>query len=550
MRKLTHFFFALAIGAAVFSLPQAKSQQKTAPPKDVTKVKGYGTHFQTSDRCVACHNGITSPTGEDISIGLAWRTSMMGNAGRDPYWMAGVRRETIDHPTASKAIQDECTICHMPMMRYEAKLVGGEGEAFAHLPPDLSKPDDKFSDDGVSCSVCHQITGEGLGTRASYVGGFKVDEKTKPGERHEYGPFEIDMGHTTIMKTSVSFQPMENKQVIQSSELCATCHTLLTQALDAQGKVIAELPEQVPYQEWAHSEYKETKSCQICHMPQVKEDVPITSVFGEPRTGFSRHTFVGGNFFMQRILNKFRVDLGITAQPSEMDAAANRTVAHLQSEAAKVAIKSLDVRDGRVDAQISVENMGGHKLPTAYPSRRVWLHVTVRDRDGKAVFESGSLNPDGSITGNDNDADATRFEPHYTEITRPDQVQIYESVMVGANGVLTTGLLTAVRYIKDNRLLPNGFDKRTATPDIAVHGDAENDADFGAGGDTIRYSVPTGGAQGPFQVEAEVWYQPIAFRWAMNLKPYEAMEPKRFVGYYESTAAASGVMLAHVSAAR
>ncbi len=73
--------------------------------------------------------------------------------------------------------------------------------------------------------------------------------------------------------------------MIQSSELCATCHTLLTQALDAQGKVIGELPEQVPYQEWLHSEYRETRSCQSCHMPAVQEEVPITSVFGEPRAG-------------------------------------------------------------------------------------------------------------------------------------------------------------------------------------------------------------------------------------------------------------------------
>lgn len=285
-------------------------------------------------------------------------------------------------------------------------------------------------------------------------------------------------------------------------------------------------------------------------MPRVKEDVPITSVFGEPRSGFSRHTFVGGNFFMQSILNKFRNDLGTTAQPNEMDAAIVRTVAHLQSEAAKITIKNVDVRDGRVNAQISVENLGGHKLPTAYPSRRVWLHVTVRDRGGKAVFNSGALNPNGSIEGNDNDADPARFEPHYSEITRPDQVQIYETVMTGSNGAVTTGLLNAVRYVKDNRLLPHGFDKRTAAAEIAVHGDAENDADFGAGGHTVRYSVPTGGAEGPFTVEAELWYQPIAYRWAMNLKPYDSMEPKRFVGYYESTAASSGVMLAHVSASR
>jgi hypothetical protein len=337
---------------------------------------------------------------------------------------------------------------------------------------------------------------------------------------------------------------------MRSSELCATCHTLFTKALDAQGNVIGELPEQVPYQEWLHSDYKETRSCQSCHMPEVKEEVPITSLYGEPRAGFSRHTFVGGNFFMQRLLNRFRNDLSVTAQPQEMDAAANRTIAHLQSEAARVSVQDVEVRGGRLDADISVENLGGHKLPTAYPSRRAWLHVTVRDRSGNAVFESGALRPDGSIQGNDNDADATRFEPHYSEIMSPDQVQIYESVMAGQDGTPTTGLLTALRYVKDNRLLPHGFDKRTAAAEVAVHGAAEGDADFLGGGDRIRYSVGLGNAQGPFRVEAELWYQPIAYRWATNLKKYDAMEPVRFVGYYETMAPGSGVMLAHAAAAK
>jgi hypothetical protein len=550
-RILPSIFLLAAIGI-VTARTGAQSQQSQQEPAreetsghDVTSQKGYGTHFQTSDRCVACHNGLKTQSGEDISIGINWRSSIMANSGRDPYWMAGVRRELIDHPNSSKLIQDECTICHMPMMRYEAKLAGGTGEAFPHIPPDPGKLGDRLATDGVSCSVCHQITGENLGKRESFVGGFKIDETTVPGKRHENGPFEIDKAHTTIMRSSSTFEPIENSKVIRSSELCATCHTLFTKALNRQGDVVGELPEQMPYQEWLHSDYKGVRSCQSCHMPVVQEDVAITSVFGQPRSGFSRHIFVGGNFFMQRLLNLYRSELGVPALPQEMDSAANRTIANLQSESAKLAIKNLEVRNGHVEAEIAVENMGGHKLPTAYPSRRVWLHVTVRDAYGKAVFESGKLNPNGSIEGNDNDEDATRFEPHYSEITRPDQVQIYESVMSDPNGKPTTALLTAIGYLKDNRLLPHGFDKATAEKEIAVRGDAEKDESFKAGGHAIRYSVAFGDAQGPFQMEAELWYQPIAFRWAMNLKPYDAMETKRFVNYYESMASGSGVMLAH-----
>jgi hypothetical protein len=515
---------------------------------DAAYSKSFGSHFQTSDRCVACHNGISTPTGEDISIGVNWRTSMMANAGRDPYWISGVRRETIDHSVAAAAIQDECTICHMPMMRYESKLIGSEGEAFVHFPPGQNTRADRLAEDGVSCSVCHQITAEGLGTRASFVGGFKIDTTKSPGERHEYGPYGVDKGRTTIMRSSSTFQPTEGQHVIRSSELCATCHTLLTQALDAQGKVIGELPEQVPYQEWLHSTYKDAMSCQDCHMPKVLEDVPITSVLGELRPGFSRHTFVGGNFFIERLLNRHRNDLGVSAPPEDFSSAAVRTIALLQSQAARIAIKRVEIHNGRLEAEISIENLAGHKLPTAYPSRRAWLHITVRDGLGKVLFESGALHPDGSIEGNDNDIDPSRFEPHYAEITRPDQVEIYEAIMADPAGRVTTGLLTALRFIKDNRLLPNGFDKRTVDKDVAVRGEAETDPNFMGGGDTIRYSVAVGGGEAPFQVEAELCYQPIGYRWAMNLKPYDATEPKRFVAYYEAMGSSSAVTLARTTA--
>src|SRR5690348_12859754 len=68
-----------------------------------------GRLFSASDRCLACHNGMTTRDGEDVSIGFAWRASIMANAARDPYWQAAVRREIVDHPQASATIQDECS---------------------------------------------------------------------------------------------------------------------------------------------------------------------------------------------------------------------------------------------------------------------------------------------------------------------------------------------------------------------------------------------------------------------------------------------------------
>ena len=528
----------IGLGVLLLSLPKF-DQAASVDAKTIKKID----LFEASDRCFACHNGLSTAGGEDISIGFSWRPTMMANSARDPYWQAGVRRETIDHAVAKPEIENECSKCHMPMASYQSRYEGKEGEVFAHLDFNSDQKIDKLAQDGVSCSLCHQITKEKLGTRESLVGGFVIDTTRPRGLREEYGPYKIDDGENLIMKSSTSgYRPTEGEQIRQS-ELCATCHTLITTALDSAGKKIGELPEQMPYQEWVQSDYKDKQSCQNCHMPVVNEMVRITNTLGKYRDGMSRHVFVGGNFFIQRMLNKYRADLGVVALPEEFEAAATRTVEHLKANTAQISIDRVEVNGGRLQAEIALQNLSGHKFPTAYPSRRAWLHVTVKDRSGRVVFESGALNPDGSITGNDNDADKARFEPHYTEINSPDQVQIYEDIMVGPDNVPTTGLLTAVRFIKDNRLLPKGFDKRKVEQEIAPQGDAMNDADFTSGGDKIRYSINVGNAQGPFQVDAEFWFQPISFRWANNLKPYNAMEPQRFARYYDASSTGSAVLL-------
>jgi hypothetical protein len=283
-------------------------------------------------------------------------------------------------------------------------------------------------------------------------------------------------------------------------------------------------------------------------MKTVPDATPIASILGEPRQGFRQHDFRGSNFFMPRILNKYRHDLGVTALPQELDAAALLAEEFLRDEAATLSVTAPRVEGGRLLADITVENRAGHKLPTAYPSRRAWLHVAVRDAAGAVRFESGALRPDGRIVGNDNDDDPARFEPHHDRITRADQVQVYESIMGDPQGRVTTGLLTAVRYLKDNRLLPRGFAKGSAPADVAVRGDAAGDPDFVGGGDRVRYQVPVGGAAGPLQVTVELRYQPIGFRWAHNLGGRRTAETDSFVRRFEALAPASSAVVARAQA--
>lgn len=505
--------------------------------------------FHNSARCLACHNGLTTPDGKDVSIGFDWRASIMANSSRDPYWQASVRRETIDHPQAAAAIQDECSICHMPITRYQAKLAGKEGPVFAFLPFNQHNDEQSaLAEDGVTCSVCHQIGKDKLGTPASFTGGFVINPPQSREDHPEYGPYQIQPGQALIMQSSTGgFRPTYGEQ-IKDSALCGSCHTLITTARGEGGKAIGHFPEQVPYQEWLHSDYANKISCQDCHMPEVHGPAPIAAVLGIDRMGVRQHFFSGGNFFMQRLLNNYRDELAVKALPQELTSAAERTSQFLQAGAARVTIPAVATAGGRLDFTVFAENLTGHKMPTAYPSRRAWLHVKVTDANGHTVFESGALNPDGSIVGNDNDEDPTRYEPHYRRITRGDQVQIFEPIIGDSAGHVTTGLLNAVVYLKDTRLLPHGFNKETAEHDIAVYGDAVNDPNFTAGGDRVEYSVALGDTPGPYHVEAELWYQPIGYRWAHNLAPYHAPETQRMVGYFEAMSSATAIMLAKAEA--
>ena len=506
-----------------------------------------GPLFQTADNCMACHNGLISPSGEDVSIGSSWRASMMANSSRDPYWQAAVRREALDHPSAREEIEHECSICHMPMANTQARAKGHKGEIFAHLPVGtVATPEALLAADGVSCSVCHQIRPDGFGTPASFTGGYVIDTTVSATPRPMFGPFAVDAGRAAVMRSVTGVVPAEGAHVRQS-EMCATCHTLFTKALGRDGEVVGQLPEQVPYLEWRHSAFRTERSCQSCHMPAVDEEMPIASVLGMPRKGLARHAFRGGNAFMLRMLNRYRAELNVQALPQELDGAVRATVQHLQHETARVSVERSERRGNQLTFEIAVENLAGHKLPTGYPSRRVWLHVVVRGDDGRVFFESGRLEPSGTIVGNDNDRDPLAFEPHYIEIRRPEDVQIYESIMTDDAGAVTTGLLRGLRFAKDNRILPRGFDKASATPDIAVYGAAARDDDFVGGRDTVRYivDVPT---PGRLTVDVALRFQPIAFRWAKNLQAYDAPEPKRFVTFFESMASASSEQLAQSTA--
>ena len=495
--------------------------------------------FVGSGACSFCHGGLRDTRGNDVSIDTHWRSTMMANAAKDPLWQAKVSSEVARNPALEAVIEKKCATCHMPMAHTQASADGGEtailGDGFADPEHDLNAA----AMDGVSCTLCHQIRDVGLGEEESFSGYYAIDTTLQPPDRLAYGPFSDPL--QPQMRMHVGYTPVEGRHTLDAG-LCATCHTLYTPYVDAAGNVAGTFPEQTPYLEWENSVYGPGSgggiACQACHMPIAKGEVAIsTRPMGRmisPRAPFAEHHFVGGNTFMLNVFRAFGQELGLTAGTADLDDTLARTRTQLESDAARLSIPKAGVGDGRLTVTLEVSNLAGHKFPTGFPSRRAWVHLTVTGPDGGVVFESGRPQPDGSIVGSDADEDAGAHEPHYDLITDPDQVQIYESIMQNSDGAVTYTLLRGAAYVKDNRLLPSGFDVAGASADIAVRGAAASDEGFAGGEDQITYQIDLAGRAGPYTVSAELLYQSVSYRFAMDLRQDDTPVVERMSRYYDA----------------
>lgn len=514
--------------------PAAQLEAAEADTRQGTVLSAFNTaDFAGPSICTVCHLRLIDEAGVDVSMPTEWRSTMMANAAKDPVWQAKVSSEVARLPQLQDVIEKKCVGCHMPMAHTQAVT---DGQPVAALGDGFYNPANPLHNaaiDGVSCTLCHQVQGENLGSPESFSGGYLVDTSTNPPDRVIFGPYQQPV--VEQMKSVSNFVPVYSEHMA-SAEHCATCHNLFTPYVDAQGNVLGEFPEQTPYTEWQNSQFgSENSSCQTCHMPLAQGGVVISTIPDNlaPREPFYQHFFVGGNAFMLQILSDWGAELGVTADEEHFSAKKARVVDQISKETAQLALEKLEQNGDNLVAVLRVAPLTGHKFPTSFPSRRAWLHVTVTDAAGQVIFESGRPNIDGTIDGNAADTNPAAYEPHYDIINQADQVQIYEPIMGDSDGKVTYTLLRAARYLKDNRMLPAGADKARLPAEIAVYGTATGDANFVGGSDLVTYQVNVKDAQGPFTINAELLYQPLSYRFIQDLLVDQTPLTERFGGYYE-----------------
>lgn len=563
--------------------------------------------------CARCHSNVDTAVSLRDAAGAAiapfdlWQGTMMANSARDPLWRAAVAAEVAGTPAAQDAIERKCLSCHAPMATrvgigaFDADAHGSE--AFAELAPryrvedgevvrdgawlsamhvldcDDATPSDarsgelpasgahghgtatspyalaELARDGVSCTVCHGITPEGLGTEASYTAHFELDS-----ERRLFGPHANPF--TRPMRPMTGFTPAHGTQLLESAH-CGSCHTLETDALTPAGaKTGHTLLEQAPYLEWRNSIFStETadgaaapvtaQSCQDCHVrtSDASGTPYATRIARNPagrdfpgltqRQPFGNHLVVGGNTMVLELLRDYGGELGATAPPEAFDAAVKATRAQLADDSADVRIEAPYIEGGRFVFDVQVTNRTGHKLPTAHPSRRAWLVARVLGADGAVLFSSGAYDERGRILGADGEPLASEaaggpIPPHFDRITGPEEVLEYRAVMADAQGAPTHLLLRGAWFALDNRLLPLGW--QPEGPDAARTAPAGFvDDDFVGGTDRVTFDLDPElvDPDAVHAIEVELVHQSYSARWMAELFTHDAPAIARWRDLFE-----------------
>lgn len=468
----------------------------------------YNGLFAGSGRCVQCHGadpeGIASVTfeGQDVNVVDDWSASIMGNSGRDPYWRAKVRETVLNNLEHQEVVEDKCTSCHAPLARFSSHIL--EGEMYSMENFDM----DSLAIDGVSCLACHQQTP----TSGSQFSG-ELEFETDP---IAYGPFISPLISTMVEGSG--YEPRASDH-ISKSEVCAGCHTLITETIDLDGEYVgSQFVEQATYHEWLNSTYavgEVTMECQGCHMPDLGFEQPVQLIAGfetPARAPFSLHHFRGVNTHMLNILKDNTDELGVAASEAALDESIDVTSAFMRNQSMNLSIEILDRTADTLIAKANLTNLAGHKYPSGYPARRLFLNIQLTTENGTVLFENGTWDSNYYLNNEDDG-----YEPHYDKITNEGQIQIYEMVMGDVNGDYTSLLERGYSKLKDNRLVPQGFTSTHSAYDTTyIAGLALEDNDFnmqlgveGSGTDEIELRLPTLGSDEPLILTVNAYYQAI-----------------------------------------
>ncbi|UCE03172.1 MAG: T9SS type A sorting domain-containing protein [Candidatus Latescibacterota bacterium] len=414
-----------------------------------------GAVMEDPNDCRQCHGDYNAA----VEPWHNWSGSMMGQAMRDPLFLACVTVAEQDAP----GVGDLCLRCHTPGGWQEGRSVDTSGG--------LMNDKDR---EGIHCDFCHRVVDrnyvEGVSPAQDvdvlnnivplplqYANGQFINDPA-PLRRGPYA--DADAAHAFV-----------ESPIHRSSDMCGTCHDVSSPVFEkvAPGDYAPTafdekhpdmdlrnmFPIERTYSEWTQSEYATTgvfqpqfagnkpdgivSSCQDCHMRDVQGKG--SNVGGSPnRADLPLHDMMGGNTFIPDVLPAM--------YPGEVDATAlqdakARAISMLQLAA------TLEATPEEFGLTVRVWNETGHKLPSGYPEgRRIWLHVVAYDAEMTQVFESAAYDFDTAVLSHDSQAKIYEIKPGLSPAL---------ASLLGLTEGPSFHFVLNDTIFSDNRIPPRGF---------------------------------------------------------------------------------------------
>jgi Tfp pilus assembly protein PilF len=367
IRKSYNFLF----GKDNFSLPgNAATQNNEFIPAGA---------FPTAEYCGHCHEEAYHQ----------WRQALHSNSFRTPFY-----RTSVNILIRTKGIEfsRHCDSCHNPIAVVSGALTK-DGQV-----------DRSFDGDGLTCTTCHSIQGlRSTSGNGGYVMGVPAVMVDENGKRI---PGEVPFGDI------IEHPERHSKAVMQSfygtPEFCAACHKANLPNPLNEYKFIRAF---TVYDEWQNSKFSKRNpltfystdftTCQNCHMRRAEATLPD---YGAKAGMLASHRWLAGNtavpfyYGFDEQLDKtieflkagnfLNVDIFALKKAGE-----DNLIAPLGSVPFQLA--SNDV----VETYVVVQNKNiGHSLiPEVRDLYEAWVEVVVKDGDGKEIYHSGFLKPDGML---------------------------------------------------------------------------------------------------------------------------------------------------------
>jgi hypothetical protein len=301
---------ALLLGAAILIVPAAAFAQGSQPSGDALLGTGSYESFESPRACGTCH----------IDIYMQWQQAMMSQSythhwDEIEYFKLALPHAEKDPKVAG--VKAGCNGCHAP-----GAFIAGD------VPPPPPSEGSR-ANEGVSCDICHTITG-------------------KNGDPYNFS-FTISPGRTKYGNRDGVKSPHHTTQFhefTQTAEMCGTCHN----EMSPYGVWVKSTQ-----REWAAGPYaREGVRCQDCHMPAGEGR---NAMQAEMRDDMRHHLFHGAHS-----QSKLRGSVELRIHPNTRDAIPGEPIT-LQAQA--------------------FNHKVGHKIPSgSAEERQLWLTVRAWDAEG------------------------------------------------------------------------------------------------------------------------------------------------------------------------